>query len=121
MATISLQELNETGIASLTFTACEEDGDVFNNSGNQFIVLKNDDSETSVTLTITAQKATVNSPLYGTLSKANATLVVVAGRLGYIGPFKAPSFNNGDGNVEFTCSVVDDISVAIVTLATGTI
>lgn len=120
MATISAQELNETGIAAITFTAAGAEGDEFANSGSQFIVVKND-SLSSITTTIVVQKASVDSPLYGTLTKANATLVVVAGRIGYIGPFKAPSFNNGDGNVEITYSAYESLSVAVITLATGTI
>ena len=120
MATFSAEELNESGIATLTYNVASETGDDFANSGSTFIAVNNEGGET-ITLTVTAQDTSIESPIYGTLSKANASLIVLAGRIGFIGPFKPPAYNNGSGNVEITYSTHTSVSVAVVTLATGTI
>tara|TARA_R110002051_G_scaffold194750_1_gene262973 strand:+ start:259 stop:609 length:351 start_codon:yes stop_codon:yes gene_type:complete len=111
MATITLQEVSETG-SSPTYTATDVAGDVVDNvRRNTFLHFKNG-AELEITVTIVAQTTSVDNQMYGDLTKANATLVLAAATEGFIGPFPTAAYSNDDNQIEITYSSVSSLTVA---------
>jgi hypothetical protein len=113
MATLTRQQVSEDG-RDLTFASAGVSGDVVTNSdGKTFLLIKNANGS-SVTVTVTEQISgtTVEDPIYGTVSKANATVTIVTTGTGIIGPFKKQAFNNADNNIEITYSATASVSIA---------
>jgi hypothetical protein len=109
----TINTINSTGLASLLYTAsATSGGDKFPNTGNLYVSIKNDSSETR-TVTFTTQVTSFDSPVYGPAVKENSSLVIAAGRIGWIGPFSMNAYNDTDGNVNITYTSGADILVAI--------
>lgn len=111
MATITAQKISEDGLA---FAAGElvDLENKFSNSGKEFIYFKNG-SGGSQTITITAETTSVESPVFGDLTKGNASLSVADASIGLIGPFAVAAFNDGDGNVTFTVEDISDSEIGL--------
>ena len=105
MATITPQQITETGLAA-TLTVVEA-SDVFSNDGKTFIYFKNDSGEAK-TITVTTQVTSVDNQLYGDLTKANATQVVANGATAFIGPFPVSAYNSEDSEVTFAITPYDE-------------
>ena len=109
MAELTLYQITEAGSA-VTYASATAEGDTVDNGGSTFLHIKNGNASTR-TVTITAQTTSVDSSIYGDLTKANASIVVGAGAESVIGPFKTSSFNNADGEIAITYSAVTDLTI----------
>ena len=110
MAELTVQQITETGGAATYETATAE-GDTADNNGNMFLHIKNGGGE-SITATITALTTSVDSGVYGDLTKANATIAVAAGTEAFIGGFAPAAFNDGNGEIAITYSGVTSVTIA---------
>ena len=110
MATISVQTITESGITP-TFASATADGDVMDNDGSTFLLVKNG-GESSITITITAQVTSVKTQLFGETTKSNATLAIAAGAEGMIGPFSPSAFNTDNSQISITYSGVTSVTIA---------
>jgi hypothetical protein len=110
MATLSAQTTAVSGTA-ITFSAASGGGDKFANSGNERLLVRNDDAS-SVTVTIDSP-GTCN---FGAAADSNHDLVVTvaAGAEKWIGPFSQDRFNDSNGFVNITYSGVTSLTVAVV-------
>jgi len=99
MAALSNTQILEAGIivSSTTLGA----SNTFNNTGSEFIYFKNTSGVTK-NINVTVQTTTVESVLYGNLTKTNPTTKSVPnGETCLIGPFAVEAYNDTDGNVTF--------------------
>tara|TARA_Y100001973_G_scaffold40959_1_gene61177 strand:- start:2483 stop:2851 length:369 start_codon:yes stop_codon:yes gene_type:complete len=111
MAELTIQQITEAG-GTVTYSAASSGGDTADNGGGTFLHIKNGGSEEAVTVTITAQTTTVDSSIYGDLTKANASIAVAAGAEAFIGPFKQSAFNNANGEIAISYSQVVSVTIA---------
>ena len=114
MATIAVQTINEAGKVA-TYQAAEVGGDVVSNDGTIFLQLKNG-SGGEITVTITAQTTSVDSSLYGDLTKSNAVKAMAASTELFIGPFAPIAYNNSDAQIAITYSGVSSLTIAALKL-----
>lgn len=98
MATLNSQQIIEDGVVP-TMTTLDA-SNTFVNTGKEFILYKNT-TASSKTMTITAQVTSIDSPIYGDITKSDAVKVVTAGQTILIGPFPPEAFNDTSGNVTF--------------------
>ena len=110
MATITVQTITESGITP-TFASATAEGDVMDNDGKTFLMIKNDGGG-SVTVTVTAQVTSFNMGAFGPLTKSNATIAVGAGAEGMIGPFSTLAFNTNNSQISITYSGVTSVTIA---------
>lgn len=139
--TLTVQTLGETGFAP-TFVAASAGGDTFaNTKGNVILLLRNTDAA-ATTATIVAATGTVTDANRGTLTKANATVVVpkiaacisganagatcsadsacpgsicgLGGGIAMVGPFVPLSFNDALGRATVTYSSVTTLYIAAI-------
>jgi len=110
MAELTLQQITEAG-GSVTYSAAAGGGDTADNGGSTFLNIKNA-GEAAITVTITAQTTSVDSNIYGDLTKANASIVVEGVAEAFIGPFKPSAFNDGNGEIAITYSGVTSVTIA---------
>ena len=110
MAELTLQQITEAG-GSVTYSAAAGGGDTADNGGSTFLNIKNG-GVGEITVTITAQTTSVDSSIYGDLTKANASIAVAASGEAFIGPFKPSAFNNADGEGAITYSGVTSVTIA---------
>ena len=110
MAELTIQQITEAG-GSVTYSAAAGGGDTADNGGSTFLNIKNGGGS-EVTVTITAQTTSVESSIYGDLTKANASIAIESGAEAFIGPFKPSSFNNTDGEIAITYSGVTSVTIA---------
>jgi len=111
MAELTLQRITEAG-GTVTYSAASSgDGDTTDNSGSTFLHIKNG-GVGEITATITAQTTSVESDIYGDLTKANASIAIEASGEVFIGPFKPAAFNEGDGEIVITYSGVTSVTIA---------
>ena len=110
MGLITAQEISEAGVV-VTYGAATADGDVVDNEGTIFLHLKNGGGS-EMTVTITAQTTSVDSPLYGALTKANASKAIAASTEVFIGPFQINAYNNTDEQIAITYSGVTSVTIA---------
>tara|TARA_R100000781_G_scaffold26759_2_gene19846 strand:- start:4037 stop:4393 length:357 start_codon:yes stop_codon:yes gene_type:complete len=115
MATITSQNIDQTGLNNPTLTAVSGGGDQWLNSGSEFVAIKNA-SGSDLTVTFTAQTTSFDSPTYGPATKSNATITLASGITGYIGPFETGAFNDASGYCQITYSASTSVSIAILTL-----
>ena len=101
MATLTARKIVEGGLAGSLSTATTG-GDEFNNTGVEFIRIRNDHAPTTYTVRITAQTTSIKHPVYGTVSKSNTDVAVRAGADAYIGPFKQGVWNDTNNKVQIT-------------------
>ena len=104
MASLISQQITEGGIIPTTTVLTASN--TFTNTGKQFIYYKNSSGE-SKTITVTTQVTTIDSPLYGDTTKANATQIVANGEVAYIGPVPVEAFNDTDQLVTFAITTYD--------------
>ena len=109
MAELTLQQITEAG-GSVTYSAAAGGGDTADNGGSTFLHIKNGGAEESLTATITAQTTSVDSSIYGDLTKAS--IAVGASGEAFIGPFKPSAFNDGNGEIAITYSGVTSVTIA---------
>jgi hypothetical protein len=109
MAELTVQQITETGGAA-TYVSAESEGDTADNNGNMFLHIKNDGDE--ITVTITALTTSVDSGMYGDLTKANATIAIAGGAEAFIGGFAPAAFNDGNGEIAITYSAVSSVTIA---------
>ena len=110
MAELTIQQITEAG-GSVTYSAAAGGGDTADNGGSTFLNIKNGGGS-EITVTITAQTTSVESSIYGDLTKANASIAIAASGEAFIGPFKPSSFNNTDGEIAITYSGVTSVTIA---------
>ena len=110
MAELTLQQITEAG-GAVTYASASGSGDTADNSGSTFLHIKNG-SESSITVTITAEVTTVENTIYGDLTKANASIAVAATGEAFIGPFKPAAFNDSDAEIAITYSAVTSLTIA---------
>tara|TARA_R110002051_G_scaffold4506_1_gene24302 strand:+ start:2518 stop:2862 length:345 start_codon:yes stop_codon:yes gene_type:complete len=110
MAELTVQQITETGGAA-TYVAAAGGGDTADNNGHLFLHIKNG-SGGELTVTITALTTTVDSGMYGDLTKSNATVTIAAGTDAFIGGFAPAAFNDGNGEIAITYSGVTSVTIA---------
>ncbi len=111
MAELTLQQISETGGAATYVAATSGDGDTADNNGNMFLHIKNGGGG-AITATITALTTSVDSGMYGDLTKANATIEVASEGEAFIGGFAPAAFNDGNGEIAITYSGVTSVTIA---------
>jgi len=114
MGVLAVQSITESGKV-VTYSAAEGGGSVVENDGSVFLHLKNG-SGGELTVTITAQTTTVDSSLYGDLTKANATQAIAASGEAFIGPFPPSAYNNTSSQIAVSYSGVTSLTVAALRL-----
>ena len=103
MATLTPLKITETGTSSAINTAyAETGGDDFNNTGIEFLRIRNDHASGTYTARITAQTTSISHPTYGAVTKANTDVTVAPGTDAYIGPFKQGVWNDANNKVQVT-------------------
>tara|TARA_R100000781_G_scaffold115006_1_gene88394 strand:- start:1875 stop:2222 length:348 start_codon:yes stop_codon:yes gene_type:complete len=110
MATLTAQEISEAG-TTVTYASATADGDVVDNDGKVFLHVKNGGGS-EITVTITAQTTSVDSPIYGTLTKANASKAIAGSAEAFIGPFEMQAYNNSDEQIAITYTGVTSVTIA---------
>jgi hypothetical protein len=110
MAELTVQQITEAGGAA-TYVSAAGGGDTADNNGNMFLHIKNG-GEDGVTITITALTTTVDSGMYGDLTKANASILIAGLGEAFIGGFAPAAFNDGNGEVAITYSAVTSLTIA---------
>ena len=90
--------------------AAAGDGDTADNNGSTFLHIKNGGGG-EITATITAETTSVESNIYGDLTKANASIAISGSAEAFIGPFKPAAFND-DGQIAITYSGVTSVTIA---------
>ena len=110
MAELTIQQITEAG-GSVTYSAAAGGGDTADNGGSTFLHIKNGGGS-EITATITAQTTSVDSSIYGDLTKANATIEVASEGEAFIGGFAPAAFNDGNGEIAITYSGVTSVTIA---------
>ena len=110
MAELTLQQITETGGAA-SYESATAEGDTADNNGNMFLHIKNGGGG-SITVTITALTTSVDSGMYGDLTKANASIAVASEGEAFIGGFAPAAFNDGNGEIAITYSGVTSVTIA---------
>tara|TARA_R100001530_G_scaffold126058_1_gene94786 strand:- start:75 stop:419 length:345 start_codon:yes stop_codon:yes gene_type:complete len=110
MAELTVQQITETGGAA-TYVSANGEGDTADNNGNMFLHIKNGGGG-SITVTITALTTSVDSGVYGDLTKANASIAVASETEAFIGGFAPAAFNDGNGEIAITYSGVSSVTIA---------
>ena len=110
MAELTLQQITEVGRA-VTYASATAEGDTADNGGTTFLHIKNGGGS-EITATITAETTSVDSNIYGDLTKANASIAIAASGEAFIGPFKQAAFNDGDGEIAITYTGVTSVTIA---------
>lgn len=110
MATLSVEEISESGLDA-TYNSAESGGDDFvNDSSNRiFLHVKNGDSS-SHTVTVSAIASSVDIPGYGAMSKDDVSVSIPAGEDRFIGPFPRFAFGN---TPSITYDAVTSMTVAV--------
>jgi len=101
MANLALRNVLEAGYLSNP-AACETGGDSFINSGIEFLAIKNGNSGTTYSVTITAQTLSFTHPSFGSVTKASVVKTIAPSQTVYFGPFKQRAFNDSDRKVQLT-------------------
>tara|TARA_R100000655_G_scaffold102250_1_gene147963 strand:+ start:1055 stop:1399 length:345 start_codon:yes stop_codon:yes gene_type:complete len=98
MATLTSQRISEAGLVPTLTTL--DSSNKFTNTGREFILYTNA-TAASKTLTVTAQVTSIDSPIYGDITKADSVKVVTAGQTVLIGPFPPDAYSDTNGEVTF--------------------
>lgn len=114
MAALTVTSLALTGLADIdgALESAAGGGDTFTYSPRTALIIFNGDCSAK-TVTISAQTSSTTASGFGSVSKADYTIVVAAGDYA-ITPFMEQVFNNSSGNVEVTYSAVTSVSVAAI-------
>jgi|TARA_R110000764_G_scaffold139597_1_gene227636 hypothetical protein len=115
MAKLTPQKINDFGVIS-TLAAATAAGDEFDNSGVEFLHVKNGHATATYVVTITARVTNIHHQQFGTVTKSNITKSVLPGQDAFIGPFKQGAFNDANNRVQITYDAVTTLSVAVLYL-----
>lgn len=107
MATLTAQTIIRSGLKP-TYGSTASNGDKFENTGNEFVHIKNTDTS-SHTVTV-ATSATVDG-----LAVADRAVAIPASEERMIGPFPTSVYNDSDGFVQLTYSSVTSMTIAVLT------
>ena len=94
-----------------TYEAANSDGEEFDNTGKQFLHIKNG-SGGSITITIVTP-GTVDE---GDLAVADRTIAIPAGKERMIGPFPPATYNQSDETVDVNFSGVTSLTIGAFSL-----
>ena len=108
MASLISQQITESGIVPTTTSL--DASNTFTNTGQQFIYYTNSSGDTK-TITVTTEVTSIESPIYGEITKANATQAVGNGETAYIGPFPPEAYNDTDQLVTFAITPYDALAL----------
>lgn len=112
MADLTIHNVSEDG-ANVTFASASAGGDAAFNDGRTMLLINNG-SGSSVTITVTAQTTSVEKPDFGDLTKPNATCAVPAGETQPFGPFSPEAFNDSNGDIAITYSATTSVTIAAI-------
>lgn len=110
MALLTRQDLVEAGVAA-SYAAAAGGGDTVDNDGATFLHVKNGGGA-PITVTVTAQVASLPTPRYGNLTRANIAVSVPAAGERFVGPFPKAAFNDANGRAAISYSGVTSVTVA---------
>lgn len=114
MATLTLQQLLESGDIGASYVAASAGGDLMPNDGHTLLHVKNGGAG-SITVTVTAQVASRDvGPGYGSYARADVVATVGAGAERFIGPLPRLAFNNASGQAAVSYSGVTSVTVAAI-------
>lgn len=108
---ITATPLANTGITE-SLSAASGDGHSFTNTGDEFVIVTNDYTDT-VTMTV------VTGGTIGGLAIADVDVAVAAGATAIVGPFQTGIFNQSSGdiylnwNAAVTSTVADSVTLAV--------
>lgn len=118
MAVINVQSLSLSGLTATLSPATATVGDKFDNPTDERTFLRvANGSGASINVTIVAQAPSVSVPGYGQVPLTNQVLAVAAGAARDFGPFPAALWNDSNGQVNFTCSAVTNVTVGAIRMA----
>ena len=111
MAEITPILVDEAGNINATLTAVSA-SDTFTWSPNLLLVVTNGNAATC-TVTVTEQVSTdpIVDKRFGNLSKASASIAILAGNTGVIGNLADKGFKNASGVITVTFSVTSSVTV----------
>ena len=104
MATLTASKIVEAGTTISAYTSCASGGDVFVNTGIEFIQVENNHGSAARTVTVAAVTTDINDKTFGVLKKINVVKTIAAGQSAFIGPFPTEAYNNDTGTVSITYS-----------------
>ncbi|HYG02106.1 MAG TPA: hypothetical protein VD927_06640 [Chryseosolibacter sp.] len=111
MATLTRQEITQSGLVA-SYASAGASGDVVDNrDGKTFLHVKNENGG-SVTVTIAAQSDSLEVPGYGTLAIADITEAVADGAEAFIGPVPRNAYNNASHQLEVSYSATSSVTIA---------
>lgn len=116
MADLTIYEIDPDGTA-VTFASAGGSGDKIDNSGpnrGRVYAHVRNDSGSSITVTVTAQRSEVKNGQYGDLAISDKTITVGASAEKVIGPFAPYIFNDSNGDVNLSYSATTSVTVAAV-------
>ncbi len=105
MAEITSEKVDLDGL-NPSYVAVNSGGDKFENNGNKVLHVKNGGGS-SINVAITAQKACDQGTLH------NGGGAVPAGEDRFFGPLNPYFYNDGDGDVNFSCSAITSVTAAV--------
>lgn len=111
MADLTITKISEAG-SNVSYGAASGSGDTAFNGGGNTMLLINNGSGASVTVTVTKQVANVDDPQFGDLTKDDATCTVPPGETQPFGPFSPISFNDSNGDINVSYSATTSVEIA---------
>lgn len=105
MAVLTAETVSRSGV-DVAGVAASSGGDEFDNSGSDFVEIKNGGAG-SINVTFVTQ-ATVDGE-----AVADKVVAVPAGTTKIIGPFPKGIYNNANGRVQMTYSAVTSVTVKV--------
>jgi len=103
--TLTVTEYTDAAVAAASNAADTSNGNRFKNTDeNVFVMFQNTHGSNSSTVTITAQTTSKYVPGYGTLTRADISVVLAAGAVKFVGPLPRNIFNDASGYVNMTYS-----------------
>lgn len=110
MATLSVQDITESGLAA-TYDSADSGGDDFQNDSSEriFLHVKNGDTS-SHTVTVSAEDSSLDVPGYGPVTKSDVSVSVSASGEKFIGPFPRFAFGNTPA---ITYDAVTSVTLAV--------
>jgi hypothetical protein len=112
MAELTPQTYDESG-TDLTMSGATSGGDEFRNTGDEELVIVNNDSSDK-TVTVAAQKTSFEDGRYGKSTKQDQQVTVSAnGGVAKMGPFSPAAFNDSNKKAQITYSDVTSLEVAV--------
>lgn len=113
MALLTVYDMVEAGVSgTANFASAGASGDLVPNGGGDVFLLVKNGSGSPITVTVPAQKTSMQREGFGTVTVPDITVDVPAttGAM-LIGPFGRARFNNGNGQVTVQYSAVTTVTV----------